>query len=157
MSIAGLPTKAKADYWLVIGSYRQGPGVRPEVSGITSPSVYSIKMDSLEKCNKAGEKIFNEIYKPVWQFDNRWTCVDAGNIQLLNLNYYNATKPSLLLHLRLYMIIVLIQGKGQQKVKVVKDQLFNMNPKNISKFLLKMTQLLTRGGRTEQQKGGLMQ
>ena len=24
-------------YWLIIGTYRQGPGSRPEVSGITSP------------------------------------------------------------------------------------------------------------------------
>ena len=25
-SLAGMQEKAKADYWLVIGSYRQGPG-----------------------------------------------------------------------------------------------------------------------------------
>ena len=35
---------AKANYWLVIGTYRQGPGRRPEVSGITSPSLHSIPM-----------------------------------------------------------------------------------------------------------------
>ena len=69
---------AKANYWLIIGTYRQGPGSRPEVSGITSPSLYSIKMKDLETCNKAGEKITNEIYKPVWQFDSRWTCVFSG-------------------------------------------------------------------------------
>ena len=33
----------KANYWLVIGTYRQGPGGRPEVSGITSPSLYAIQ------------------------------------------------------------------------------------------------------------------
>ena len=32
----------KANYWLVIGTYRQGPGGRPVVSGITSPSLHSI-------------------------------------------------------------------------------------------------------------------
>ena len=32
----------KANYWLVIGTYRQGPGGRPEVSGITSPSLHTI-------------------------------------------------------------------------------------------------------------------
>ena len=32
----------KANYWLIIGTYRQGPGGRPEVSGITSPSLHSI-------------------------------------------------------------------------------------------------------------------
>ena len=71
----------KADYTLVIGTYRQGPGGRPEVSGITSPSLHSIPMKDLDSCKKAGEKINNEIYKPVWQFDSRWTCVYVGNIK----------------------------------------------------------------------------
>ena len=69
----------KADYWLIIGTYRQGPGGRPEVSGITSPSLHSIPMKDLDTCNKAGEKITNEIYKPVWQFDSRLTCVFRGD------------------------------------------------------------------------------
>ena len=69
----------KADYWLVIGTYRQGPGGRPEVSGITSPSLHSIPMKDMDTCNKAGERITNEIYKPVWQFDSRWTCVFSGD------------------------------------------------------------------------------
>tara|TARA_B100001741_G_scaffold173301_1_gene142937 strand:+ start:506 stop:778 length:273 start_codon:yes stop_codon:yes gene_type:complete len=70
---------AKANYWLIIGTYRQGPGRRPEVSGITSPSLHSIPMKNLDACNKAGEKITNEIYKPVWQFDSTWTCVFKGD------------------------------------------------------------------------------
>ena len=70
---------SKADYLLIIGTYRQGPGRRPEVSGITSPSLHSIPMKDLDTCNKAGEKITNEIYKPVWQFDSKWTCVFSGN------------------------------------------------------------------------------
>ena len=69
----------RADYWLVIGTYRQGPGGRPEVSGITSPSLHSIPMKDLSTCNNAGEKITNEIYKPVWQFDSKWTCVFDGS------------------------------------------------------------------------------
>ena len=69
----------KANYTLIIGTYRQGPGGRPEVSGITSPSLYSIPMKDLDTCNKAGEKITKEIYKPVWQFDSKWTCVFTGN------------------------------------------------------------------------------
>ena len=68
----------KANYWLVIGTYRQGPGGRPEVSGITSPSLHSIPMKDLETCKKAGNKINAEIYTPVWQFDNRWTCIYNG-------------------------------------------------------------------------------
>ena len=55
----------KANYWLIIGTYRQGPGGRPEVSGITSPSLHSIPMKDLTTCNKAGEQITNDIYKPV--------------------------------------------------------------------------------------------
>ena len=48
-------------YWLVIGSYRQGPGGRPEVSGITSPTVFAIPMNSIEQCKEAGKKITKEI------------------------------------------------------------------------------------------------
>ncbi len=69
----------KANYWLVIGTYRQGPSGRPEVSGITSPSLYSLPMKDLETCLLAGKKISNEIYKPVWQFDSKWTCIDGGS------------------------------------------------------------------------------
>ena len=69
------------NYWLVIGTYRQGPGSRPEVSGITSPSLHSIPMEDLDTCKKAGEKITKDIYKPVWQFDSKWTCVFSGNNQ----------------------------------------------------------------------------
>tara|TARA_B100001989_G_C24187538_1_gene292010 strand:- start:69 stop:350 length:282 start_codon:yes stop_codon:yes gene_type:complete len=69
---------ANSKYWLVIGTYRQGPGSRPEVSGITSPSLHSIPMEDLDKCKKAGNTITNEIFKPVWQFDSKWTCVFSG-------------------------------------------------------------------------------
>ena len=48
---------AKADYLLIIGTYRQGPGGRPEVSGITSPSLHSIPMKDLDTCKKAGKKL----------------------------------------------------------------------------------------------------
>ena len=65
----------KANYWLVIGTYRQGPGSKPIVSGITIPSLHSIPMKNLEACKRAGEKITKEIYKPVWQFDSKWTCI----------------------------------------------------------------------------------
>ena len=69
----------KANYRLIIGTYRQGPGGRPEVSGITSPSLHSIQMKDLDTCRKAGEQIAEEIYKPVWQFDSKWTCVFSGD------------------------------------------------------------------------------
>ena len=69
----------KANYWLIIGTYRQGPGGRPEVSGITSPSLHSIPIKDLDTSNPAGDKITNEVYKPVRQFDSRWTCLFRGN------------------------------------------------------------------------------
>ena len=74
-SLGGLQSKAKADYWLVIGSYRQGPGGKPQVSGITSPSLFAIPIKTKEMCIEAGEKIEKEIYNPVWQFDSKWTCI----------------------------------------------------------------------------------
>ena len=74
-----LSEDVKANYWLVIGTYRQGPGGRPAVSGITSPSLHSIPMKDLETCKKAGKEISEKIFKPVWQFDSKWTCVSSGN------------------------------------------------------------------------------
>ena len=69
---------AQANYSLVIGSYRQGPGAKPQVSGITSPSLFAIPTATLQQCKEAGLKISKEIYMPVWQFDNRWTCIYTG-------------------------------------------------------------------------------
>ncbi len=77
--LTALQTKAKADYWLVIGSYRQGPGAKPEVSGITSPSLFAIPIGTEKMCIEAGKKIENEIYKPVWQFDGKWTCIENSS------------------------------------------------------------------------------
>ena len=76
ISFFSLP--GNANYQLVIGSYRQGPGSKPHVSGITSPTLYSIRTETLEQCENAGRRIINEIYNPVWQFDNRWTCIYTG-------------------------------------------------------------------------------
>ena len=78
LSLLMVTDAVKANYWLVIGTYRQGPGGRPEVSGITSPSLHSIPMKDIETCEKAGNKISKEIYTPVWQFDNKWTCIYGG-------------------------------------------------------------------------------
>ena len=52
----------KANYRLIIGTYRRGPRSRPEVNVIKSPSLHSITMKDLETCKKGGEKITNEIY-----------------------------------------------------------------------------------------------
>ena len=77
LTLSASQLEVKAAYWLVVGSYRQGPGGKPAVSGITSPSVYAIPMETLEQCKSAGEEISEKIYKPVWNFDNRWTCVEG--------------------------------------------------------------------------------
>ena len=77
-TITSTPIKVNAEYWLVIGSYRQGPGRKPQVSGITSPSLFAIPTKTLKQCKDAGKQITEEIYKPVWQFDNRWTCIYKG-------------------------------------------------------------------------------
>ena len=79
LSLVGFQTKVNADYWLVIGSYRQGPGGKPQVSGITSPSLFAIPIGTKSMCLEAGKKIEKEIYKPVWQFDNKWTCIKNSN------------------------------------------------------------------------------
>tara|TARA_B100000965_G_C19282306_1_gene622119 strand:- start:299 stop:580 length:282 start_codon:yes stop_codon:yes gene_type:complete len=78
-SLVSFQSKAKADYWLVIGSYRQGPGTKPQVSGITSPSLFAIPIGTEKMCMDAGKQIADEIYKPVWQFDSKWTCIKNSN------------------------------------------------------------------------------
>ena len=78
-SLVCFQTEVKADYWLVIGSYRQGPGRKPQVSGITSPSLFAIPIGTEKMCMEAGQKIEDEIYKPVWQFDSKWTCIENSN------------------------------------------------------------------------------
>ena len=75
IGLISLSYQANAEYWLVIGSYRQGPGGKPQVSGITSPSLFAIPIGTERMCIEAGEKIDNDIYKPVWQFDSKWTCI----------------------------------------------------------------------------------
>ncbi len=74
-SLLGLQEKTNADYFLVIGSYRQGPGGKPQVSGITSPSLFALPIETEKMCIEAGKKIEKDIYKPVWQFDGKWTCI----------------------------------------------------------------------------------
>ena len=78
-SLISVQTKVIADYWLVIGSYRQGPGGKPQVSGITSPTLFAIPIGTEKMCIEAGKKIEKEIYIPVWQFDGKWTCIENNN------------------------------------------------------------------------------
>ena len=78
-SLIAIQEKARGEYWLVIGSYRQGPGGKPQVSGITSPTLFAIPIETENMCIEAGRKIENDIYKPVWQFDGKWTCIKKSS------------------------------------------------------------------------------
>ncbi len=48
---------AKANYWLTIGTYSQGPGGRPEICGITSHSLHPIPMRDLDNLIRKGGKL----------------------------------------------------------------------------------------------------
>lgn len=74
--IAAAPANAES-YYLVLGSYMQNSSGKPRVAQYSSPSVQVIPMVSLEQCESAGEQIAEEIYKPIWYFDGRWTCVEG--------------------------------------------------------------------------------
>jgi len=48
---------------VIIESYRQGPGVRPEVTCITIPSLHPLQWKILDTCNKSGEKLLMKYTK----------------------------------------------------------------------------------------------
>ena len=41
-----------------------------------SPTLHASPFSSLTRCEAAGEKIFEQIYKPIKFFDGRWVCVE---------------------------------------------------------------------------------
>ena len=41
-----------------------------------SPTLHARPFSSLAKCEAAGEKIFEKVYKPIKFFDGRWVCVE---------------------------------------------------------------------------------
>ena len=73
MAIA-FPTNVSADgFYLYFGTYES----RERTSRIEdSPTLHASPFSSLTRCEAAGEKIFNEIYKPIKFFDGRWVCVE---------------------------------------------------------------------------------
>ena len=71
------PASAES-YYLVLGTYKQPDGSgKPIVAKKSSPSIKIIPMASLEQCEIAGQQIKEDIYKPIWYFDGRWTCVEG--------------------------------------------------------------------------------
>jgi hypothetical protein len=76
--IAMVPAANAATTYLVLGSYKQPDGgSKPRVAQYSSPSVQILPMESVEQCEAAGRRITNKIYKPIWYFDGRWTCVEG--------------------------------------------------------------------------------
>lgn len=76
-AISTLPAQA-ATTWLVLGTYKQPDSSgKPRVAGYSSPSLNAIPMESLEQCEAAGRRIEENIYKPIWYFDGRWTCIEG--------------------------------------------------------------------------------
>ena len=61
------------EFYLYFGTYESGG--RTNKLG-SSPSLHSRSFNNYTRCTAAGEKIFNEIYKPIKFFDGRWTCVE---------------------------------------------------------------------------------
>ena len=41
-----------------------------------NPTLHASPFSSLTRCEAAGEKIFEQIYKPIKFFDGRWVCVE---------------------------------------------------------------------------------
>ena len=41
-----------------------------------SPTLHASPFSSLTRCEAAGKKIFEQIYKPIKFFDGRWVCVE---------------------------------------------------------------------------------
>ena len=69
-----LPTTANAEsFYLYFGTYESKERTNKIES---SPSLHASSFSSLTRCEAAGEKIFNEIYKPIKYFDGRWICVE---------------------------------------------------------------------------------
>ena len=69
-----LPTAAYAEgFYLYFGTYES----RERQNKIeATPTLHSSVFSSMTRCEAAGEKIYNEIYKPIKYFDGRWICVE---------------------------------------------------------------------------------
>ena len=68
------PTAINAEvFYLYFGTYE----TKARTNKIeATPTLHASSFSSLTRCEAAGEKIFNEIYKPIKYFDGRWICVE---------------------------------------------------------------------------------
>ena len=69
-----LPSAANAEiFYLYFGSYES----KERSNKIEdSPTLHAHLFSSLTKCEAAGKKIFEKIFKPIKFFDGRWVCVE---------------------------------------------------------------------------------
>lgn len=75
---AFIPAANAATTYLVLGSYKQPDGgSKPRVAQYSSPSLQVIPTESIEQCEAAGRQITEKVYKPIWFFDGRWTCIEG--------------------------------------------------------------------------------
>ena len=74
ISALALPVAANAEsFYLYFGTYES----KERTNKIeASPTLHARVFSNYTRCIAAGEKIFNEIYKPVKYFDGKWTCVE---------------------------------------------------------------------------------
>ena len=74
ITFIGLPTNVSAEiFYLYYGTYES----KERANRIEdSPSLHARPFDSQNKCEEAGKKIFEQIYKPIKFFDGRWVCVE---------------------------------------------------------------------------------
>ena len=74
LAALAFPTNVGAEnFYLYFGTYES----KERASRIDdSPTLHASPYSSLTRCEAAGEKIFNEIYKPIKFFDGRWVCVE---------------------------------------------------------------------------------
>ena len=77
--LIGAPAAVSASTaYLVLGSYKQPNGTgKPQIAPYSSPSISSIPFETMEQCEQAGQQINEIIFKPIWYFDGRWTCVNG--------------------------------------------------------------------------------
>ena len=69
-----LPNAVNAEsFYLYFGTYES----KERATRIEdSPTLHASPFSSQTRCEAAGEKIFNQIYKPIKFFDGRWVCVE---------------------------------------------------------------------------------
>ena len=74
LAAIALPTAVNSEiFYLYFGTYES----KERTTRIEdSPTLHASPFSSLTRCEAAGEKIFNHIYKPIKFFDGRWVCVE---------------------------------------------------------------------------------